>query len=228
MRLDEALATVPPAKAAPRKAAAAAKAPAAKQQEQQKKKKAKAKGRVRSLYLAIGHGSTPDGRWQPGAENPRTGQFEVDAAKVMVWAMAQELEGATNLKLVRETGKDNPNLIGSVARANALGVDDCISIHQDTAAAPPGAFVHWYEGTGPAKRLADGIVQSIHEQGVPIRGDWHRARPGLYFLRKSTCRSVLAEVGRVGDFSTKELKQLGRAIARAYLADTAASRGVDG
>ena len=207
----------PAKKRAPRKAAAAAaKAPA---------KQAAPKGAVRSLYLAIGHGTAPDGTWQPGAEHPRTGQFEVDAAQVMVWAMAKELRGATNLKLTNETRGANPNLIGSVARANALGVDDCISIHQDTAAAPPGAFVHWYTGRSDAKRLADGIVQNIHQQGVPIRWDWHRERPGLYFLRKSTCRSVLVEVGRVGDFDTAQLKQLGRSIARAYLADTATVRG---
>ena len=203
-------------KRAPRKAAAAA--PATKQ--------AEPKGRVRSLYLAIGHGTAPDGTFQPGAEHPDTGQFEVDAAATMVAAMAEELAGAPNLKLTTETADDNPNLIGSVERANALGVDDCISIHQDTAAAPPGAFVHWYTGKADAKGLADRIVEGVQARGVPIRWDWHRERPGLYFLRTSTCRSVLAEVGRVGDFDDDELRELGRSIARSYLADTAQARGV--
>lgn len=182
-------------------------------------------GAPRSLYLAVGHGMSPRGQWQPGAIHPDTGATEVDANRIMVDAMREVLEGQRNLELHVESGSDHPNMVGSVARANAIGVDDCIEIHQDTPAAPPGAFVHWYEGTGPAKQLADRIVTSIHEQGVPIRHDWHRARPGLYFLRKSECRSVLVEVGRVGDFSAEKLQEIGRAMAHAYLADTAEARG---
>ena len=185
-------------------------------------------GQVRSLYLAIGHGRAGNGTWQPGAEHTGHGVFEVDAAAVMVQAMHEELATAPNLELHVESADDHPNVVGSVAAANALGVDDCIEVHQDTAAAPPGAFVHWYPGATAAKDLADRVIRHIEREGVGIRHDWHRPRPGLYMLRKSTCRSILVEVGRVGDFDTKKLQELGRAMARAYLRDTREVRGVAG
>lgn len=220
------------ADAAPKKKAVAAdrKAAAASQGRQPAQSRAaaaaKPAGSVRSLYLAIGHGRDTDGTWQPGAEHPGSGAFEVDAARVMVEAMRKEFEGAPNLELHYEGGNNHPNMIGSVARANKLGVDDCIEVHQDTAAAPPGAFVHWYTGADSAKRLADRVVSNIADAGVETRWDWHRERPGLYFLRKSDCRAVLVEVGRVGDFGTEQLRELGRQMAQAYLTDTAKMRGV--
>ncbi len=181
--------------------------------------------RPRTLYLAIGHGRNPEGRLDPGAENLATGAFEIDAAAVMVEAMVEVLQEAPGLELTSETG-DHANVIGSVAAANAAGVDDCIEVHQDSAVAPPGAFAHWYPGSGSAQRLADGLIESVRERGVPTRTDWHRPRPGLYFLRKSTCRAVLVEVGRVGDFDAESLRILGRGMAEAYLRDTAEARGV--
>lgn len=186
---------------------------------------APAEVRPRSLYLAVGHGRAPNGRWQPGAQHPGNGAMEVDAAQVMVDAMVAVLQDAPGLRLTAESG-DHPNYRGSRAAANAAGVDDCIEVHQDSASAPPGAFAHWYPGAKGARRLADRLVSSIHEQGVPIRTDWHRARAGLHFLRETTCRAVLVEVGRVGDYGPKELRRLGRVMAQAYLQDTAKARGV--
>lgn len=186
---------------------------------------AAAEVRPRSLYLAVGHGRAPDGRWQPGALHPGNGAMEVDAAQVMVDAMVEVLQDAPGVRLISESG-DHPNYHGSRAAANAAGVDDCIEVHQDSATAPPGAFAHWYPGAKGARRLADELVSSIHERGVPIRTDWHRPRPGLHFLRETTCRAVLVEVGRVGDYGPEALRELGRGMAQAYLQDTAKARGV--
>lgn len=186
---------------------------------------APAEVRPRTLYLAVGHGRAANGRWQPGAQHAGNGAMEVDAAQVMVDAMVEVLRDAPGLQLTAESG-NHPNYHGSRAAANAAGVDDCIEVHQDSATAPPGTFAHWYPGSKGAHRLANGLVSSIHERGVPIRTDWHRPRPGLHFLRETTCRAVLVEVGRVGDFGPKELRRLGRAMAQAYLKDTAKARGV--
>lgn len=186
---------------------------------------APAEVRPRSLYLAIGHGRAPDGRWDPGAQHPGNDAVEVDAAQVMVHAMVEVLQDAPGVQLIAESG-DHPNVRGSAAAANAAGVDDCIEVHQDSATAPPGAFAHWYPGSKGARRLANGLVSSIQEQGVQLRSDWHRPRPGLYFLRKTTCRAVLVEVGRVADYGPEALRKFGRAMAQAYLQDTAKARGV--
>lgn len=181
--------------------------------------------RPRSLYLAVGHGRAANGRWQPGAQHAGNGAMEVDAAQIMVDAMVEVLRDAPGVQLTAESG-NHPNFHGSRAAANAAGVDDCIEVHQDSATAPPGAFAHWYPGSKGAHGLANRLVSSIHERGVPIRTDWHRPRPGLHFLRETTCRAVLVEVGRVGDYGPKELRRLGRAMAQAYLQDTAKARGV--
>lgn len=186
---------------------------------------APAKVKTRTLYLGVGHGRAPGGGWQPGAQDPRSGTVEVDAAQIMVDAMAKVINDAPGVELTVESG-DHPNVVGSTAAANAAGVDDCIEIHQDTAAAPPGAFGHWYTDAHDAHRLANRLVNSVHDRGVPIRTDWHRERPGLYWVSKTTCRSVLMEVGRVGDFSPGKLRQLGRGMGHAYLQETAEARGV--
>lgn len=181
----------------------------------------------RSLYLAIGHGRTPEGRRDPGAEHPGTGALEIDAAQIMVDAMTKVLRDAPGVELIVESG-DHPNVVGSVAAANAAGVDDCIEVHQDTAAAPPGAFAHWYAGASSAQRLADRMIAAMRDEGLQTRTDWHRARSGLYWVRKTTCRAVLLEIGRVGDFSSDQLRAFGRRLARAYLRDTKAARGITG
>ena len=186
---------------------------------------AEASATPRTLYLAIGHGLRPDGRLDPGAENLATGAFEIDAATIMVEAMVEVLEDAPNLELTAESG-DHPNVLGSVAAANSAGVDDCIEVHQDSAAAPPGAFAHWYPGSSSAQTLADQMIGGIREAGLDTRTDWHRPRPGLYWLRKSDCRAVLLEIGRVGDFSEETLRTFGRSLAHSYLANTAEARGV--
>lgn len=186
---------------------------------------APAEVRPRSLYLAVGHGRAPNGRWQPGAQHPGNGAAEVDAAQVMVDAMVEVLQDAPGVRLISESG-DHPNYHGSAAAANAAGADDCIEVHQESATAPPGTFAHWYPGSKGSRRLANGLVSSIQEQGVQLRSDWHRPRPGLYFLRTTTCRAVLVEVGRVGDYGPEALRRFGRGMAQAYLQDTAKARGV--
>jgi N-acetylmuramoyl-L-alanine amidase len=174
---------------------------------------------TRSLYLAVGHGRAPNGKLQVGSIDPRTGIQEIDAAAVIVEAMVDVLERAPNLRLWAESGREHPNLIGTVARANRRGADDCIEVHQDWHRAPPGAFAHWYPGARSAEDLANRLVRGLREEGVSTRDRWHKPRPGLYFLRETTCRAVLVEVGRVGDFTKKELREYGRALAVAYIKD---------
>lgn len=174
----------------------------------------------RSLYLAVGHGRTPEGRFDPGSIDPRTGAVETEAAQTIVDAMAEVLRTAPDLQLWAESG-DHPNMRGSVARANRKGADDCIEVHQEWAGAPQGAFAHWYSAAGQAQRLADRLVESIRLEGVPTRDSWHRARPELFFLRETTCRAVLVEVGRVGDHPPDTLRAIGRAMAESYLEDIA-------
>jgi N-acetylmuramoyl-L-alanine amidase len=177
----------------------------------------------RSLYLSIGHGRRPDGRLDTGTIHPRTGQREIDAAAIVVQAMTEVLQQAPNLTLWAQSG-NHPNVVGTVKAANQRRADDCIEIHQDWYKAPPGVFAHWHPSSGGAKKLADRLVHSLGEEGNPIRGNWHKARPGLHFLRASTCRAVLVEVGRVGDYNKEQLVRFGRAMAHAYL-DDLRSRG---
>lgn len=171
----------------------------------------------RSLYLAVGHGRASDGKMQVGSIDPRTGQREIDAAAVIVDAMVDVLKRAPNIRLWAESGRDHPNLVGSVARANRRGAQDCIEVHQDWHRAPPGAFAHWYPSARGARTLANRLVRGLRDEGLDFRPRWHKPRSELYFLRETKCRAVLVEVGRVGDFSKKELREYGRALAVAYI-----------
>lgn len=173
----------------------------------------------RSLYLAVGHGHAPNGKLQVGSINPRTGHKEIDAAAIIVEAMVDVLRRAPNIRLWAESGRDHPNLVGTVARANRRGAQDCIEVHQDWYKAPRGAFAHWFPGARDSQTLANRLVRGLREEGVEFRPRWHKPRSELYFLRETKCRAVLVEVGRVGDFSKKELREYGRALAVAYIKD---------
>jgi N-acetylmuramoyl-L-alanine amidase len=133
------------------------------------------------------------------------------------------LEQAPNLTLWAQSG-NHPNVVGTVKAANQRRADDCIEIHQDWYRAPPGVFAHWHPSSSGGKQLADVLVRSLGAEGNSVRNNWHKARPGLWFLRGTTCRAALVEVGRVGDFTDEQLAQFGRAMAHAYL-DDLRSRG---
>ena len=169
----------------------------------------------RRLYLAVGHGRTPEGRWDVGAEGGGTN--ETVAGQVVVDEMVQVLRGRADLQVAAESG-DHPNVVGSVARANAGRFDDCIAIHHDQVQAPTGAFAHWHPASGAAGALAERLVRGLEDIGLQRRDDWHRPRPRLYFVRRSECTAVLVEVGRIGEHGPERLREIGRALAGAYLA----------
>ena len=172
----------------------------------------------RRLYVAVGHGWTPEGRLDLGAQDPVTGQNEVSAGQVVVDAMLGVLATDDRVSVTAESG-DHPNVWGSVDRIRAQRYDDCVSIHHEWIHGPPGAFAHWHPSAPEAGVLADRLVASITDLGVPFRADWHRPRGDLLFVRATPCRAVLVEVGRIGDHDVATLHEIGVALARAYLAD---------
>lgn len=167
------------------------------------------------VYYAVGHGIQPNGRHDPGAVSQDGRWNEQTAGDRIVSAAAAASRGA-GLIVTDEADRDDPNYVGTARDANAANVDALVTIHHDWNGAPSGSFVHWFPGSDEGKRLADAILHELREAGLPIRGDWHRARD-LYVLRHTRAPAVLVEVGRIGqaELDTRaELEAVGVAVAR--------------
>lgn len=175
-----------------------------------------------TVDLSVGHGKKDSGVYDPGASGG--GQTEQSAGDIAIRACERRLSSYDGIRVISvEDHTDDPNYDGSIRRINADPVPDlAVTVHHDWSGAPDGAFAHWYEGAGEAKRAADLIVQAIGQAGYPIRGDWHHAR-NLAFVRRTKCPAVLLELGHIGQHSTEDLKALGRVVADGIAAHAGAT-----
>ena len=164
-----------------------------------------------SVYLAVGHGIKPDGTFDPGAVSRDGSQTEQASGDVVVRIAAKILED-NGVDVVSEADKDDPNFYGTVAAANEADVDLAVSVHHDWNKAPSGGFGFWYPGSEGGKKAADQIKAAYRRRQLPVRDEWHKAR-SLYFTKNTAMHAVLWECGRIGEYSVKELKTIGEAIA---------------
>jgi hypothetical protein len=126
-----------------------------------------------------------------------------------------EVLRAAGHEVISEAYSNDTNYRGTITKANAWKADFCIEIHHDWSGAPYGAFGHWY--TLGSKEYADAIQKSVGQAGFLLRPDWHKWRSDLSLLKETNMPSVLYEVGRIGQYTIKDLKLMGRAIAQGII-----------
>lgn len=167
------------------------------------------------VYIAEGHGSRPDGTFDPGATDGI--HSEQRDSKPVAEACTRVLRNA-GLDVVSESDMANdPNFYGTTAAANEAGVRCVISFHYDWNQAPPGAFAIWKTTEG--RRLAEAIEARVGEAGFDIRGYSGNPR-SLYLLNNSDAPAVIFECGRIGHEDideTSEQRAMGEAAARGIL-----------
>lgn len=167
------------------------------------------------VYLGVGHGIRPDGRFDPGAVGG--GWTEQTAGDIIVAEAARVLFDA-GLDVRHEAFKSDLNFYGTVRDANRWGADVVVEVHHDWSGAPVGSFGHWVSSAG--KQVADAIQAAVGRAGFLLRPSWHKKRDDLYILKHTHAPCVLYEVGRIGQSDLneeRELKVMGRAIARGIL-----------
>lgn len=162
----------------------------------------------------VGHGIKPDGTYDPGASGG--GTTEQEAGDVVTKAYVDELRRHDVVVPVNEAYADDPNYVGTVETCNEKEVDVAVSFHHDWSGAPQGFFCHWYPGSEEGEKLANLFWHEVAAAGYAGRDDWHKPR-NLYFTRETEMPAVLVELGRIGQYTDAQLKELGHHIAHATL-----------
>lgn len=149
------------------------------------------------IYIAPGHGITRSGTSDPGAISGH--EVEHTLARAVVTAYANGLRRC-GFVVVEETEPD-PDYIGSVARANAAGVNCGDEVHFN-AGGGHGVEILCHPNTSSANRsCATRMGQYISQAtGLPLRGTVLRS--DLYWLNATRFPALLPEIAFVdGDSS---------------------------
>lgn len=179
-----------------------------------------------ALYIAVGHGQMPDGRFDPGAVHGKL--VEHTLAWLVVEAAVDALRRSGFHDFIAEVptsaGTADPDYRGSVIRANAAGATYVCEVHFNAGSTSGhGTETLVYRNVGPtgawAKRVQDALQGAV---GIVNRGI--KERPDLWLLRGTNGHAIIPEVAFVdGDAVAIEdhpklCANAGEAIARATLA----------
>lgn len=170
------------------------------------------------VWIGEGHGTRPDGRFDPGTTVRDTNGNQVseqDLVGVAVVAAAAVLEERGAL-VVAEHGEGDPNWQGSVVAVNRLAADKpaglacAVEFHFDWLKNDhPGGFGLYTSGAG--RRLADSIAAAIRLAGHPYNDGFHSERNDLGFLNQTTVPAVIWEISPI-DRVPADLAAVGAAI----------------
>lgn len=164
-------------------------------------------------YVAVGHGKTPTGTFDPGAVSGSV--LEYNLAFEVVKNMMPVLDGRVDydVETVGGPGHD-PDYRGSVAKINSGGYDWAIEVHFDWSGAPRGGFGLWQTGN---EFSWCSNIQSYYFNDELFQRPNDR-RTDLYFLNAAKCPTIIWECDRVGaDITQHEIKKYGECIAAGTL-----------
>lgn len=171
------------------------------------------------LYLAVGHGTEPNGVFDPGAVNSDgTREYDLAFAVVARAAIALQRCGADfDVETAGGPGHD-PDYRGSIDRVNAGGFDLALEVHFDEAIAPEGGFGIYADDHSLGRPLADSIHAQWSAAGLQSRTSYADNR-GLGFLQATNCPALIWECGPVHEYSPNTLATMGEAIAAGLCAE---------
>lgn len=162
------------------------------------------------IYLAVGHGDTPEGRYQPGAVAPDGTQEHVLAHRVVDTVAIFLGWSGVECYVERDAGPSHdPNYKGSAKKVNELGPRLAVEFHFDSHNAPEGGFGLYQSGSEAG--LCARIARRYQERGIPTRPSQYRS--DLYFLNATNCPSVIWECNRVRAHDLTEIDRMGWACA---------------
>lgn len=179
-----------------------------------------------ALYLAVGHGVMPDGRFDPGAVHGRLVEHEL--ARQVVAATVTALRRSGFHDFIAEstaTGTPHdPDYRGTVIRANAVAATYVCEVHFNAGSTSGhGTETLVFANTGRAGAWAKRVQDSLNGAvGIVNRGI--KQRPDLWLLRGTKGAAIIPEVAFIdGDAAAiaehpRMCVNAGEAIAKATLA----------
>lgn len=167
---------------------------------------------MKPVYVAIGHGTEPNGVFDPGAvAADGTTEHELAAAVVASAGEALARSGvATVVEYSGGAGHD-PDYRGSAAAVNAGDYACAVEVHFDWTGGYDGGSGLYVSDAG--KALAAEIASAYGDSLVCPRPASNVRRADLYFLNATDCPAVIWECRRVGAYPPEQLRLMGGAIA---------------
>jgi hypothetical protein len=167
------------------------------------------------VFLAVGHGITDQGIYDPGAIGTDGAQEHVEAYQVCQYALvAMKRSG---LEVISETAMGaahDPDYVGSTNRANALSPKVAIEVHFDFSQGVDGFSGLYVSDQGQA--LARHIGDAFVKRQLPRKDDV--LRPELYFLNSTKMPALIPEIRRVHKYPVAENEAAGEALAEGVCA----------
>jgi hypothetical protein len=184
------------------------------------------------LYLGVGHGITPDGRFDQGAQAPGRNEYELNWSVCSVAAAALTRCGISFVNEEASGKGHDPDYRGSTDRANAASVQLAIEVHHNATDGHTafGSEMCVHSGTtGDNLKLGRRIAELLHQSlGIAIlHGDGLSIRDDLYFLSKTNMPAMIPEISFVdsgpdrqingrADYATKAGEALAQAVCEFF------------
>jgi hypothetical protein len=184
------------------------------------------------LYLGVGHGMTPDNKFDQGAQAPGRNEYELNWNVCAAAAVALARCGISFVNEEASGKGHDPDYRGSTDRANAANVQLAIEVHHNAtdSHAAFGCEICVHSGTtGGNLKLGRRVAELLHQSlGIAVlHGDGLSIRDDLYFLNRTNMPAMIPEISFVDsepdrqingrpDYATKAGEALAQAVCEFF------------
>lgn len=165
-----------------------------------------------SIYLAVGHGTMLNGKWDSGCAYSKYTEAEL-MLPIVRYAVALLRKSGVKVYTDADT-KNNMNMTATVAAANKKKVTLYASVHNDYAKATSG--IMFYYGSAKGKAFGNSVCKTMAKlMDMKFKGGTKDTKK--YEVYQPTMPSIILELGgiKVDIKKLKQSKKYGRALAKA-------------
>jgi hypothetical protein len=178
------------------------------------------------VFLGVGHGITPKGKFDQGAQAPGRNEYEMNFQVVAAAAVALTRCGVSFFNEEAAGKGHDPDFIGSAIKANDLNVDLAIEVHHNASNGQGfGCEMCVRPDTAESnKQLGRNIATFLHQElGLNVRHqDGLSLRTDLGFLNNTKMPAMIPEISFVDNDTDRKISgradyatKAGEAIAQA-------------
>jgi N-acetylmuramoyl-L-alanine amidase len=180
------------------------------------------------VFLGVGHGRTPQGTFDQGAQAPGRNEYELNWLVVAAAASALDRCGVSFFNEEAAGKGHDPDFVGSAKKANELNVQLAIEVHHNASDPPHPGFgcemcvrPDTSEGN---RQLGRRIAALLHQElGLTVRHqDGLSPRDDLGFLNHTSMVAMIPEISFVDNNTDRQISgrpdyasKAGEAIAQA-------------
>jgi N-acetylmuramoyl-L-alanine amidase len=162
------------------------------------------------VFLGVGHGITPKGSFDQGAQAPGRNEYELNWSVVAAAARALGRCGVSFFNEEAAGKGHDPDFVGSAIKANQLNVQLAIEVHHNAADSHAGfgceMLVH-PDTSENNRQLGRRIATLLHQQlGLTIRhGDGLSPQGDLGFLRGTNMPAMIPEISFIDNKTDRQI-----------------------